>query len=284
MDRVGHEAHGLGSEGEAGSIDLVEGLALALSRRAQGMGRGDKGLVKHQGAVLSAVQRFKEVVPGNARSLGLYHQHERSLGAFGVDQKVIGAPATGDEAFAPGKAKAVVRRGRGDRGPGVVREGKGLAFEAGHHGLPEALLQSWAGLLQKPGAWAEGRMATLGAGRREALTHHDEGEQGLPLGALGKIKEPRGLGRCSKMLFPLRGLRHRFGFRDGPPRERIGGGEDRLFPFPQPLKGRKDGHEPRPRRAAGATVIKVRRPRPAITRTPAVRVSRSVRARSAMRA
>ena len=75
-------------------------------------------------------------------------------------------------------------------------------------------------------------MATLGAAGRKAFAHHDEGEQGFSFGALRKVKEPRGLGRCSKMLFPLRGLRHRFRFGEGSPRERIGGGEDRLFPFP----------------------------------------------------
>ena len=75
-------------------------------------------------------------------------------------------------------------------------------------------------------------MAALGAAGREAFAHHDEGEQGFSFGALGKIKEPRGLGRCSKMFFPLRDLRHRFGFHEGAPGEGVGGGEDRLLPFP----------------------------------------------------
>ena len=47
-------------------------------------------------------------------------------------------------------------------------------FKAGHDGLPEAFLERWAGLLKKPGAWAEGRVATPSAGCREAFAHHNE--------------------------------------------------------------------------------------------------------------
>lgn len=262
---------------------MVKGLVLALSWGAQGMGLGDKGPVKGQGAVLAPVKGFKEVVPGDARGVGLHHQHERALRGAGVDQEVISAPASGHKAFTPGEAKAAGRWLGGDGGPGIIGEGKGLMFKAGHDGLPEAFLERWAGLLKKPGAWTEGRVATPSAGCREAFAHHNEGEQRFSPGALGKIEEPFCLGRLSKVTLAPRVIRHRLCFSQGPPREGVGGGEDRPLPFPQPLIGRKDGHEPRPSRAAGATVIKVRRPRPAITRRPAVRVSRSVRARWAMR-
>ena len=75
-------------------------------------------------------------------------------------------------------------------------------------------------------------MATSRARRRKTFAHHDKREQGLPQRALGKIEQPLSLGCLSKMLFALRVIGHRFGFGEGAPSKGIGGGKERLLPFP----------------------------------------------------